>query len=218
MVVEIGSYYLTNLLLPANGMNNTALLHLNLFWNDIEGAEGGQQVGMLLQHCPNLKELDLSSNNLGPLGARAMAPGLAAASNLESLNLAWCCIGNNGMMELVNMSLTSLNLRENDVQGLVGGENVVALAARCTNLVRLDVEIGILNPDQKRRLNLLLDPEQKQRLCIEAQALAGSTFPVLFRFMEERAHGHRHGISAIFVILQNDGDDYFCNANNRANP
>jgi Ran GTPase-activating protein (RanGAP) involved in mRNA processing and transport len=44
----------------------------------IEGAEGGQQVGVLLQHSPNLKVLILGCNNLGPLGARAMAPGFAA--------------------------------------------------------------------------------------------------------------------------------------------
>jgi Leucine Rich repeat len=168
-----------------------------------------------------LKYLKLCNNNLGSFGAGAMAPGLTAASNLESLDLEDCRIGNDGVMELVNMSLTSLNLGWNDVQGLEGGENVIALVARCTNLVHLDVDYNaegrepLLNPHQQRRLDLLLDPEQKQRLCIEAQALAGSTFPILFRFVEEQAHGHRHGLSAIFVILRNDGDDYFCNANNR---
>jgi hypothetical protein len=146
--------------------------------------------------------------SIGPLGARAMAPGLAAASKLECLLLEYCRIGHNGVMELVSTSLTSLNLRSNDVQGLVGGENVIALAARCTNLVHLDVDYNvegrtkpILNPDQQGRLALLLDP--KQRLCTEAQALAGSTFAILFQFVEERAHGHEYGLSAIFVILRN---------------
>jgi hypothetical protein len=94
-------------------------------------------------------------------------------------------------MELVNMSLTCLNLCSNAIQGLEGGENVIALARRCTNLVHLDVGYNmngwtrILNPDQQGRLDLLLDPEQKQRLCIEAQALAGSTFSILFQFVEE---------------------------------
>jgi Leucine Rich repeat len=126
-------------------MNNTSLTSLNLRWNDIEGAEGGQQVGVLLQRCPNLKVLDLSDIYLGPLGARAMNSGLVAASNLESLDLDGCGIGNNGLMELVSTSLTSLYLCRNDIQGLEDGEHVVALAARCTNLVRLDVDYVILN-------------------------------------------------------------------------
>jgi hypothetical protein len=40
----------------------------------------------------------------------------------------------------------------------------------------------------------------------------GASFTVLFRFVEEQAHGHERGLSAIFVILQNDGDDLFCTA------
>jgi hypothetical protein len=57
---------------------------------------------------------------------------------------------------------------------------------------------------------------ERKSLVTEAQELAGSTFSVLFRFVEEEAHGHENGPSAILVILQNDGDDYFGNANNRA--
>jgi hypothetical protein len=54
----------------------------------------------------------------------------------------------------------------------------------------------------------------RKRLGTAAQALAGSSFSVLFRAVEE-AHHHEHGLSAIFVILQNDGEDYFYNTNVR---
>jgi hypothetical protein len=50
---------------------------------------------------------------------------------------------------------------------------------------------------------------------LKTQALAGSTFSTLFRFVEEQAHRHEYGLGAIFVVLQNDGDDHFCKANNR---
>jgi Ran GTPase-activating protein (RanGAP) involved in mRNA processing and transport len=98
------------------------LTSLNLSSNRIEGVEGGQQVGVLLQRCPNLKYLNLCNNNLGPCGAGAMAPGLAAASNLDSLNLRNCGIENDGMAGFVPhghvyVSLTSLDLSLNLIQG-----------------------------------------------------------------------------------------------------
>jgi hypothetical protein len=110
----------------------------------------------------------------------------------------------------------------------VGGEIVIALASRCTNLDRLHENrlthltfgpderrrliLPTFSPDQQRRFNLILE---RNRLYTAAKALAGSPFSVLFQFMEE-AHRHENGLSAIFAILRNDGDDYFCNANNRA--
>jgi hypothetical protein len=36
----------------------------------------------------------------------------------------------------------------------------------------------------------------------------------LFQAVEEAAHHDEFGLGAIFVILQNDGDNYFCSANN----
>jgi hypothetical protein len=69
-----------------------------------------------------------------------------------------------------------------------------------------------IRPAVQQRLDLVLD---RKRLCNDASALAGSSFPVLFRFIE-RAHRHEHGLSAVFVILLNDGYDHFCNASNRA--
>jgi hypothetical protein len=63
--------------------------------------------------------------------------------------------------------------------------------------------------NEQHFLDLLLD---SKRLCTAAQALAGSPFSTLFRFVEEQAHCHEHGLSAIFVILQNDGNDHFYTA------
>jgi Ran GTPase-activating protein (RanGAP) involved in mRNA processing and transport len=71
-----------------------------------------------------------------------MAPGLAAASHLEKLHLLCNNIGNDGVSNLVpecqaNRSLTILDLRYNNIQGTVGIENAVALAARCTTSIVL---------------------------------------------------------------------------------
>jgi Leucine Rich repeat len=227
---QIGNDGFANLLLLStedgtNGVNNNiSLTDINLNSNGIQGADGGRLVYVSLQHFQRLKVLCLEANPLGPLGARALAPSLTTIPHLvlETLHLSFCGLGNEGVSNLVvppdgqgNRSLTNLRLGGNNVQGLVGGENVIALAARCTNLESLAlgvVENGVRNPDQRRRLGLLLD---RKRLCTAATAIAGSPFSVLFRFVEE-VHRHEHGLGAIFVILQNDGDDYFCNAFNRA--
>jgi Ran GTPase-activating protein (RanGAP) involved in mRNA processing and transport len=113
-------------------MSNNFLTHLNLGNKNIEGPDGGRLVGLLLQHFRQLKILDLALNRLGPLGARALAPGLAAARHLESLHLFGCGLGNDGVANLipdgqVNRTLTNLDLRQNDIYGFVGEENVFAL-------------------------------------------------------------------------------------------
>jgi Leucine Rich repeat len=215
---EIGNEDLKNLGAALEVTNNNSMTVLDLTSNDINGADGGEQISLLLQRLLALKELYLRYNSrLGPLGASAMAPGLAVANHLEELYLENCSIGNDGVANLVpdghvNKSLTRLDLF--DTQVLVDGEEIVGLAARCTNLDVLDVGgATILSSDQQRRLHLLFD---HRRLVSEAQALAGSTFSVLFRFVEKQAHCHEHGLSAIFVILQNDGDDYFHTALNRS--
>jgi Ran GTPase-activating protein (RanGAP) involved in mRNA processing and transport len=217
---EIGNAGLANLMLPTAGdggmIKNNTLTNLNLTGNGIEGAEGGHHIASLLQRLSALKVLRLDHNpDLGPLGARAMAPGVAGASCLEVLSVRSCWLGNDGVANLVpdgqlNRRLKSLYLEQNNIQQC---NVVLALAARCTNLDRLVMERRRgLNPDEQRRLDLLLD---RKRLCTAAQALAGSSFSVLFQFVEEQAHCHEHGLSAILVILQNDGDDYFYTALDR---
>jgi hypothetical protein len=54
------------------------------------------------------------------------------------------------------------------------------------------------------------------RLIRAAQARTGASFStgappfaVLFRFVEEHAHRHEHGLSAVMVILQNGGEMHF---------
>jgi hypothetical protein len=70
----------------------------------------------------------------------------------------------------------------------------------------------VFDSDQQRRLDFVL--HGGNRLYTAAQAVGGQPFPVLFQAVEE-AHPHEFGLSAIFVILQNDGNDYFCVANSR---
>jgi Leucine Rich repeat len=211
---RIGNVSLANLLQSMGDTIHMALTYLYLSENNIEGADGGRHIGLLLPHFPNLKLLCLDDNNLGPLGARALALGLQAASHLEELRLYSCGIGKNGVASLVpvgqvNQSLIRLDLRRNGIQGKEGGENVVALAEHCMKLEQFFIAIA-LDPDQRRRLDFVL--KGGNRLFTASQALGGQPFPVLFEAVEE-AHRHEFGLGAIFVILQSDGDDYFCSAN-----
>jgi hypothetical protein len=143
----------------------------------------------------------MENNPLGPLGARALAPGLAAASRLEELDVTQCGLGSDGVANLipadgqVNLSLTNLRLAAN---GFVGGDKVVALASRCTNLDYAYVNGNSFSSNQLRRLDLLLD---RKRLCTEAKALRGSPPSVVFRKLVQ-ANAHEHGLSAAFVILR----------------
>jgi Leucine Rich repeat len=196
-----------------NNNINPHLTHLDLGFNDIHDDEGGRNVSLLLQRLPCLQVLVLNGNRFGPLGAEQLATGLATARHLESLSLRDCQLENAGVASLVppgqvNRSWAHLDLRWNIISDVNGGESVAALAARCTNLDRCDASGNHLDPDHRRRLDLLLD---RKRQCTDASALAGSSFSVLFRAVEE-FHRHEHGLSAIFLILQNDGNDYFCNA------
>jgi hypothetical protein len=60
---------------------------------------------------------------------------------------------------------------ESYIRPTTGGGSAVAFAARCTNLDHLEVETESINPDQQRRLDLLLE---RKRLVSEARALAGA--------------------------------------------
>lgn len=64
------------------------LRHLILADCGLEGAAGGQQVAFLRAKVPNLKSLDLhSNNNLGPTGLRALAQSLRRPRSIDSLNV-----------------------------------------------------------------------------------------------------------------------------------
>jgi Leucine Rich repeat len=93
------------LLLSLGEASHISLTYLNLTLNEIQGAEDGRQVSLLLHHCPVLMRLHLNLNNLGPLGASALAPGLAAtpagASQLANLEISGCGLGNDGVTNLV---------------------------------------------------------------------------------------------------------------------
>jgi Ran GTPase-activating protein (RanGAP) involved in mRNA processing and transport len=188
--------------LLAPGVGNKTLTNLDLSFNNIQFAS------VALYRFPQLKVLSLAHNFLGPVGARALEPGLAAAKHLESLVLRGCELGYDGVWNLVpegrvNRSLTHLDLRSNGRDAI--GSNVVALAALCPNLDHLQINDQFLGEENRRRLDLLLE---RRLLCTVAQALAGSTFSDLFQFVEA-ARRHDHGLSAIFLILRNDGDDHF---------
>lgn len=82
--------------------NNTSLLHLDLSWNRIEGAEGGRHLSLLLQSLTTLKDFKQSPSWSGPLGSHALAPGLAAAArHLEVLDVSYCLLRNDGVVSLI---------------------------------------------------------------------------------------------------------------------
>ena len=203
---SLGNKGLANVVLPlrGDGRLNNSLTHLILGGNRIHGADDGRQVTFLLQRFRALTVLDLNYSSLGPLGTHALAPGLAAASRLEELYLFDCRLGNVDVSNLVpdgqvNRSLTRLDLRGNlDIQGSAGGENIMALASRCTNLDRVAFDRARLNTDLPRRLDLLLE---RNCLVTEAQALGDAPASVVFEKLVE-ANAHEHGLSATFLILR----------------
>jgi Leucine Rich repeat len=203
---SLGNDGLANLLLLAcagDGMMNNSLTDLGLGNNNIEGATGGCLVKLLLMRFPQLKVLGLSRNNLGPLGACALAPGLAAACHLKELLLSDCGLGNDGVAGLVpdghvNRSLTRLMVHENNIRLTKGTENLLALAARCTNLDTLEYDYSCHAYDQRRRFGLLLE---RKRLVTAAQALGDAPASVVFEKLV-KTNAHEHGLSATFLILR----------------
>ena len=50
-----------------------------------------------LKNNTSLKNLDLSGNNIGDDGAKAIAEALKKNTSLKSVNLSWCDIGDDGI-------------------------------------------------------------------------------------------------------------------------
>jgi Ran GTPase-activating protein (RanGAP) involved in mRNA processing and transport len=146
----LGIASLTNYLLSMGETGNySALTDINLAGNKIQGAEGGRLVVWFLQRFQALLVLNLRCNRLGPLGACALAPGLTLPNlGLERLNLRDCSLGTDGVANLIpdgqiNSSSTHLDLERDTVLAKdrpVYWENILALAARCTNLDRLEAD------------------------------------------------------------------------------
>jgi hypothetical protein len=86
----------------------------------------------------------------------------------------------------VNRSLTRLDIRGNKIRGEVGKKKtVLALASRCTNLSRLVGSEGLLNLDQRRGLNLLL--ERKRLVALKLMLVPH--FPACFDSWESKHTG-----------------------------
>ncbi|MBA4066211.1 MAG: hypothetical protein C0501_21350 [Isosphaera sp.] len=121
----------------AQSPNLVGLTCLHLPHNRI-GDEGVQALARGLR---NLTSLNLSGNDIGLPGARALAesPHLA---NLTHLDLRWNRIGDEGVQALATSpyltNLRSLDLGGNDI-GAVGVRALVAPTSRLTNLTQLDL-------------------------------------------------------------------------------
>jgi Leucine Rich repeat len=88
---DIANTCLTNLVASMGdtsiSIKNTSLTRLILTGNNISGAEGGRQVTLQADDPEPTRQSSLSYW-FGPIGARTLAPGIAAASHLEEL-LSW---------------------------------------------------------------------------------------------------------------------------------
>ena len=87
--------------------------------SDINGALLTTFSGAVLNHCSNLRYLDLSENNLGVSGAQALSQAISSHPNL-SLSLNNTALGDDGIKAFAqaNWTLDKLELRENSLHAV----------------------------------------------------------------------------------------------------
>ncbi|NXX15983.1 DRC5 protein, partial [Podargus strigoides] len=105
-------------LLVRNLLDHPCLVELNLSHNLIRD-KGAQAVGKLINRS-RLEILDLCNNQIGHLGAQALAEALAENSTLTSLNLRLNCVEDKGgeaisRALLTNTTLKSIHLGSNNL-------------------------------------------------------------------------------------------------------
>lgn len=129
---------------------------------------------LLLLLSANLKELDLSDNDLGDTGARILASGLTSCYKLERIN-----IRNNGVsiggVSAIFTSISQCSLRLNS-EDVTSGNNIsygqfVGILQQCTNLQSLIVSLHTdespsLSENWKslKELKVYLMPSPKARI------------------------------------------------------
>lgn len=90
----------------------TGLHTLDISWNDL-GPVGASSLAPCLMMLIELKSLDLSVNGMGPSGASSLAPSLLRLTGLRSLNLCLNYMGYSASTLLESSLLASLShLRE----------------------------------------------------------------------------------------------------------
>ena len=104
-----------------------------------------------LKSCRQLVELDISYNNIGPLGMWCLAEGLKSCRQLVELNISENNIGSHGMSSLAEglqycTNLQVLNLITNDITS-DGVSAIVDVMKRCKYLQKLDLSNNRLSVD-----------------------------------------------------------------------
>lgn len=135
-ITPYGSLSLQGLL-----VNSRFLVSLNASGNEL-GDLGSIAVARGLQSTScQMKKLDLSANDIGAGGAKAMSGMLRFNKRLEELNLSFNCIGDNGAKYIskgmqFNSSLRWLSLRRNDI-GNTGAKFIAEKLPRMPGLKEL---------------------------------------------------------------------------------
>ena len=114
------------------------------------GADGTIALAGGLKCCNNLRNLDLSYNNIGIDGAKAIGHCIHSI-NLQSLQLGSNGIGFSGAKAIINglessISLQTLNLHSNDI-GANGAQALADGLKHCTNLQTLDLSHNDIGSD-----------------------------------------------------------------------
>ena len=114
------------------------------------GADGTIALAGGLKCCTNLQNLDLSHNNIGIDGAKAIGHCIHSI-NLQSLQLGSNGIGFSGAKAIINglessINLQTLNLHSNDI-GADGAQALADGLKHCTNLQTLDLSHNDIGSD-----------------------------------------------------------------------
>lgn len=110
------------------------LVYLDLAGNEITGGVGGDHLLGLLRRCKHLETLDLARNeDLGPNGARALAPVFSHLGGLKKLRLPFCGLQDGTTTILASFATASPCLKSLD---LMGGDLPVTSLASLTNFLK----------------------------------------------------------------------------------
>ena len=113
--------------------------------------DGAVSLSAGLKSCRQLVELNISDNNIGPLGMWCLAEGLKSCRQLVELNISENNIGSHGMSSLAEglqycTNLQVLNLITNDITS-DGVAAIVGVMKRCKYLQKLDLSKNSIGVD-----------------------------------------------------------------------
>lgn len=180
---------------------NPSLLYLSLRGNQLRD-EDAESVGRMLVCSTVLQGLNLSENSIGPLGGVHLARGLDSNSSLLSLDLCANKLGPMGTspiftsLQYRNRTLTSLNLRRNDLDDCVA-ERTSAVA----NILRHNFVLCRLHLDEPALSSSSVElSEAFQR---NGSILEMGTFGVLFCKRNSEAHTRaRESVLALLMAAR----------------